>query len=173
MTRGTSTLREDSPATAKGSPHASAAGFADSADSATAMTMDATADGFRSVQFTEKDAPSHARDEEESDDENEYEEKAELGYVKTTAKLLDEVGELSLLVDLMGVSIPVEPNLAAELGEYADYDVQGVAQREPRWPLFEEMMTEDSWESARIARIRSDVDWLRCAEFGSLVVEKY
>ncbi|POM74728.1 Hypothetical protein PHPALM_8270, partial [Phytophthora palmivora] len=85
------------------------------------MPMDATADGSRSVQFEEE---SHARDEEESDDENEYKEKAELGYVKTTAKLLDEVGELSLQVDLMGVSSPVEPNLAAELGEYADYDVQ-------------------------------------------------
>ncbi|POM76549.1 Hypothetical protein PHPALM_6201 [Phytophthora palmivora] len=93
---------------AKGSPHGgiSAAGFADSADSAIAMTMDATADGSRSVQFEEEDAQGYASDEEKEDEE--YEEKAELRYVKTTAELLSEVGELSLQVDRMGVLRPVE-----------------------------------------------------------------
>ncbi|POM74999.1 Hypothetical protein PHPALM_7951 [Phytophthora palmivora] len=134
MTKGTSTLREDRPATAtaKGSPHAgiSAASFADSADSAIAMTMDATADGSRSVQFEEEDAQGHASDEKK--DEEDYEEKAELGYVKTTAELLGfgEVGELSLQVGRMGVPRPVERNLAAEFGEDADDEDQGVAQGE-------------------------------------------
>ncbi|POM59440.1 hypothetical protein PHPALM_31836 [Phytophthora palmivora] len=130
MTGGTSTLREDSPATAKGSPHAgiSAASFADSADSAIAMTMDATADGSRSVQFEEKDAQGHASDEEKEDEE--YEEKSELGCVKTTTELLREVGELSLQVGLMGVPRPVERNLAAELGDGADEDDQGATQGE-------------------------------------------
>ncbi|POM76595.1 Hypothetical protein PHPALM_6149 [Phytophthora palmivora] len=134
MTKGTSTLREDSPATAKGSPHAgiSAAGFADSADSTIAMTMDATADGSRSVQFEEEDTQGHASDEEKEDED--YEEKAELGYVKTTAELLGEVGELSLQVGRMGVPRPVERNLAAEFSEDADDEDQGVAQGE-RPPL--------------------------------------
>ncbi|POM67747.1 Hypothetical protein PHPALM_16190 [Phytophthora palmivora] len=83
MTKGTNTLREDNPATAKGSPHAgiSAASFADSADSAIAMTMDATADRSRSVQFEEEDAQGHASDEEKEDEEN-----AELGYPSYSAK---------------------------------------------------------------------------------------
>ncbi|POM70467.1 LOW QUALITY PROTEIN: Hypothetical protein PHPALM_13086 [Phytophthora palmivora] len=134
MTKGTSMLREDSPATAKSSPHAgiSAASFADSADSAIAPTMDATADGSRSVQFEEEDAQGHASDEKKDDED--YEEKAELGYVKTTAELLGEVGELSLQVGRMGVPRPVERNLAAEFGEDADDEDQGVAQGE-RLPL--------------------------------------
>ncbi|POM79559.1 Hypothetical protein PHPALM_2742 [Phytophthora palmivora] len=74
--------------------------------------MDATADGSRSVQFEEEDAKGHASDEEK--DGEDYEEKAELGYVKTTAELLGEVGELSLQVGRMGVPRPVERNLAAE-----------------------------------------------------------
>ncbi|POM58915.1 Hypothetical protein PHPALM_36381 [Phytophthora palmivora] len=129
MTKGTNTLCEDSPATAKGSPHAgiSAASFADSADSAIAMTMDATADGSRSVQFEEEGAQGHASDEEKDD----YEEKAELVYVKTTS---GEVGELSLQVGRMGVPRPVERNLAAKFGEDADDEDQGVAQGE-RPPL--------------------------------------
>ncbi|POM64402.1 Hypothetical protein PHPALM_20070 [Phytophthora palmivora] len=75
MTKGTSSLSEDSPATAKGSPHAvrSAASIADSADSAIVM-MDATADGSGSVQFEEEDAQGHASDEEIEDED--YEEKA-------------------------------------------------------------------------------------------------
>ncbi|POM78054.1 Hypothetical protein PHPALM_4464 [Phytophthora palmivora] len=117
MVKGTSTLREDSPA-----------GYGDSADSNIAMTMDATAGGSRSVQFDEEDAQGHASDEEKEDEEDE--EKAELSYVKTTAELLGEAGELSLQVGRMGVPRPVERNLAAELGEDADDEDQGVAQRE-------------------------------------------
>ncbi|POM75790.1 Hypothetical protein PHPALM_7059 [Phytophthora palmivora] len=134
MTKGTNRLREDSPVTAKGSPHAgiSAASLADSADSAIVMTMDATADGSRSVQFVEVDAQGHVSDEEKEDED--YEEKAELGYVKTTAELLGEVGDLSLQVGRMGVPRPVERNLAAELDEDADDEDQGAAQEE-RPPL--------------------------------------
>ncbi|POM71295.1 Hypothetical protein PHPALM_12154 [Phytophthora palmivora] len=92
------------------------------------MTMDATADGYRSVQFEEEAAQGHANDEEKDDED--YEEKAELGYVKTTDELLGEVGELSLQVGRMGVPRPVERNRAAEFGEDADDEDQGVAQGE-------------------------------------------
>ncbi|POM76226.1 Hypothetical protein PHPALM_6565 [Phytophthora palmivora] len=64
------------------------------------MTMDATADGSRSVQFEEEDAQGHASDEEKDDED--YEEKVEL----------------------------VERNLAAEFGEDADDEDQGAAQGE-------------------------------------------
>ncbi|POM64569.1 Hypothetical protein PHPALM_19889 [Phytophthora palmivora] len=110
MTKGPNTLREDSPATTEGSPHAGigAASFAGSADSAIVMTMGATADGSRSVQFEVEDAQGHASDEEKEDED--YEEKAELGYVKATAELLGKVGELSFQVDRMcrskGTSAP-------------------------------------------------------------------
>ncbi|POM74241.1 Hypothetical protein PHPALM_8837 [Phytophthora palmivora] len=106
MASVTSTLREDRPATAKGPPH--------------------------TVQFEEEDAQRHASDEKKDDED--YEEKTELGYVKTTTELLGKVGELSLQVGRMGVPRPVERNLAAEFGEDADDDDQGVAQGE-RPPL--------------------------------------
>ncbi|POM80888.1 LOW QUALITY PROTEIN: Hypothetical protein PHPALM_1219 [Phytophthora palmivora] len=49
-------------------------------------------------------------------------------------ELVGEVGELSLQVGRMGVPRPVEQNLAAEIGEDADDEDQGVAQGE-RPPL--------------------------------------
>ncbi|POM75786.1 Hypothetical protein PHPALM_7061 [Phytophthora palmivora] len=79
--------------------------------------MDATANGSRSVQFEEEDAQGHASDGEKEDED--YEEKAELGYVKTTAELLGEVRELSLQVGRMGVPRP--------FGEDVDNEDQDVA----------------------------------------------
>ncbi|POM62597.1 hypothetical protein PHPALM_28228 [Phytophthora palmivora] len=85
--------------------------------------------GSRSVHSEEEDAPGHASDEEKDDED--HEEKAEFGYVKTTTELLGEVGELSLQVGRMGVPRLVMRYIAAEFGEDADDEDQGVPQGEP------------------------------------------
>ncbi|GMF61128.1 unnamed protein product [Phytophthora fragariaefolia] len=164
MVKATTSPSGLSPAMAVGSPRARI-DSTNSADSATMVAMDATADKARSIQFDDEATRGHGDGEDdESEDE---EEKTEFGDVKTTAELLGEVEELSLQV--MGRPLPVGRNLAAELEDDADDDddddEQGVAPGD-RPPLIPRATRNADTPSANrvLARrgeeMRSESEWM-------------